>query len=107
MYGIDEVIRFQILQEFYNAYYEGKEKSNFIEYEKIHNHCIFDSLNEALNHYRPYFYINGPPYLWTTSEKALTFYFITEDNIEEVFEKTQILILKWAATLCGLIINES
>ena len=45
--------------------------------------------------------------MWTTSERALTFYYIAEENIDEVFDKTQIRVLKWAATLCGLMIEEA
>lgn len=53
--------------------------------------------------YRPYYSIKGPPYAWNNSEKALTFYFIAEENIEEVFEKTKQQILKHASNLCGIL----
>lgn len=49
-----------------------------MEFELVHNRAIFDAFNESLNLFRPYFLIKGPPYLWNTSEKALTFYFIAE-----------------------------
>lgn len=32
-----------------------------------------------------YVILDGPPYLWNYSEKALTFYYIAEENIQEVF----------------------
>ena len=42
------------------------------------------------------------PYPWNNSHKALTFYFVTEDNIPEVFEKAEIKLLRSTAHLCGL-----
>ena len=50
--------------------------------------------------------IDGPPYPWNNSEKALTFYFIAEENIREVFEKTQFKVLKWVSSLCGTMMNK-
>lgn len=67
---------------------------------------MLDGFNEALNYFRPYFLINGPPYPWNTSEKALTFYFIAEENIQEVFEKSQYKVLKWGSSLCGIVVNK-
>jgi hypothetical protein len=67
---------------------------------------VFDAFNESLNLFRPYFLINGPPYLWNISEKALTFYFIAEENIDEVFEKTKYKVMKCASTLCGVLLPE-
>ena len=87
-------------------------RTNTIAYDKSHNRAVFDAFNEALNQFRPYYqistlscYLDGPPYPWNNSEKALTFYFIAEDNIREVFEKTQFKVLKWASSLCGIIAN--
>lgn len=46
------------------------EKEQIIkEFEHIHNKSIFDSFNEALNMFRPYFLQGGPPYSWSRSEK--------------------------------------
>ncbi len=48
------------------------EKEQIIkEFEHIHNKSIFDSFNESLNLFRPYFNIGGPPYTWSKSEKNL------------------------------------
>lgn len=44
--------------------------------------------------------------MWNISERALTFYFIAEENIDEVFEKTKYKVMKWASTLCGLQLPE-
>ncbi len=54
----------------------------FSDWEKIHNKAVFDSFNTHLNAYRPYFELDGDVYPWFVSEKGLTFYEISEDNIE-------------------------
>jgi hypothetical protein len=46
---------------------------------------------------------DGEVFPWLTTEKGMTFYSISEDNIEEVFEKCKIKILETAASLCGLL----
>jgi len=47
-----------------------------IYFEKIHHKAIIDCFNESLNCFRPYYFIDGAPYSWNYSEKALTFYYI-------------------------------
>lgn len=83
-----------------------------IYFEQIHNRAIFDCFNEELNSFRPYyyisnypFYLDGPPYTWNYSERALTFYYIAEENIQEVFEKTQYKVLKNGSSLCGVLVE--
>jgi hypothetical protein len=76
-----------------------------IELEKIHNRAVFHAFNHALNFFRPYYNIGGAPYLWCSSEKSLTFFCIGEDNIQEVYEKTQMKILKTSSHLCGVIVD--
>jgi hypothetical protein len=66
---------------------------------------LFECFNEALNNFRPYYSISGPPYVWNCSEKTLTFYFIAEENINEVFEKTEYRLMKWASGLLGLYVD--
>jgi hypothetical protein len=36
----------------------------------------------------------------------LTFYCIAEENIQEVFEKSQFRVLREASTLCGIIVEK-
>jgi hypothetical protein len=64
------------------------QRVNF-EFERVHSRALLDCFNEALNQFRPYFlisniffYADGPPYPWNHSEKALTFYYIAEENIQ-------------------------
>ena len=67
IYGLEEVIPEHIFEEFYEKVYDismeqqkqlsSAKKANF-QFEKIHNRAIFDSFNEALNVFRPYFLIS-------------------------------------------------
>lgn len=41
---------------------EDEKESLIKEFEHIHNKAIFDTFNEALNLYRPYYSLGGPPY---------------------------------------------
>jgi len=54
------------------------------EFEHIHNKAIFDTFNEALNCFRPYYYSGGPPYAWSQTEKDFHFNKYTESNIDHV-----------------------
>lgn len=70
IYGVEEVISPNILEVFHeNFYYKNNSnaKNPYKSYEKIHHKAIFDAINEAINQFRPYFIINGPPYPWTSS----------------------------------------
>lgn len=55
------------------------------DYESYHNRAVFQEFSRCLNEYRPYFELEGDVYPWVVSEKGITFYEISEDNIEEVF----------------------
>ena len=67
----------------------------------IHNRVLFDSLNDELNLFRPFFYCNGEPYPWFIPGK-ITFFSIGEDDIELVLEKCKVKILENASLLCGV-----
>lgn len=69
IYGLEEVIRPEILDSFHKSLYSQKKGySNTLQsYEMIHNKSVFDCINESINKFRPYFEITGPPYPWTTS----------------------------------------
>lgn len=72
------------------------------EYETAHNRAIFEAFTKSINVYRPYYELEGEVFPWIVSEKGITFYEITEDNIEEVFEKSKIKVLEYCTSLCGL-----
>ena len=66
IYGLEDVIPEEIFEEFYEKVYDvnhqqlsSAKKANF-QFDKIHNKAIFDSFNEALNIFRPYFIISKP-----------------------------------------------
>lgn len=65
------------------------------EFEHIHNKAIFDTFNEALNLYRPYYALGGPPYQWSTSEKNIVFYVAEENNMERIFKKARQKVIEW------------
>jgi len=56
----------------------NEQQKSLIECSQIHDRALFECFNEALNNFRPYYSISGPPYIWNCSEKTLTFYFIAE-----------------------------
>ena len=72
------------------------------EFEHIHNKAIFDTFNEALNLFRPYFLLGGPPYTWSKNEKNLAIIKIDEKNINFVIQKTFGKVSEWATFLCGI-----
>ena len=52
------------------------------EFEHIHNKSIFDSFNEAINIYRPFYILGGPPYSWSKTEKSFTPQQIKEKDLD-------------------------
>ncbi|KAL4505248.1 hypothetical protein ABPG72_016315 [Tetrahymena utriculariae] len=83
-----------------------EEKDQIIkEFQHIHNKAIFDTFNESLNLFRPYFALGGSPYAWSKSEKNIIFCFATQQNIDSILEKAKKKVIEWASFLCG-IINE-
>jgi hypothetical protein len=61
---------------------------------------IFDSLNEILDSFRP-FGLTGQPYPWKVSIKANRPKKITDDNLDQVLEKSRIRVLEWGQFMCG------
>lgn len=80
---------------------------NSNECERMHHKVLFDALNFSLNVYRPYFNFKGEIYPWLVTEKGMTFYSISEANIEEVLDKCKITIMEKAASLCGVLSSEA
>lgn len=71
--------------------------------EHIHNKAIFDSLNEALNQYRPYYLAEGTPFAWSVSEKNIVKYEITKHNMESIYNQAKKQVLMFQSYLCGLV----
>lgn len=74
---------------------EDEKESLIKEFEHIHNKAIFDTFNEALNLYRPYYSLGGPPYQWSISEKNIIFYVAEKDNVEKIFKKAKQKVIEW------------
>jgi hypothetical protein len=86
--------------EFELHYLPDDETSDF---EHIHNKAIFDTLNEVLNSYRPFYIVGGLPYTWSVSEKQLTVIIFDLSNIDVLLDRARENILEYASMLCGLI----
>ncbi|CAD8164618.1 unnamed protein product [Paramecium octaurelia] len=71
-------------------------------YEKIHNRAIFDTFNEILNQYRPFYYCNGQPYPWEYNRNLVVVLYNNE-NIHLLLEKAKEKLIFYASVLCGLI----
>lgn len=80
------------------------EKEQIIkEFEHIHNKAIFDTFNEALNIFRPFYTLGGPPYSWTKSEKNLVLGKASQKNLGFILEKSKARVMEWSSYLCGLV----
>jgi hypothetical protein len=53
------------------------------EWSNIHNKCVFDTINDALDYYRPYG-IRGPPLPWSKQTRELTFRNGSVSSIKEI-----------------------
>ncbi|CAD8109006.1 unnamed protein product [Paramecium sonneborni] len=71
-------------------------------YEKIHNRAIFDTFNQILNQYRPFYYCNGQPYPWEYNRNLVVVLYNNE-NINLLLEKAKEKLIFYASILCGLI----
>ncbi|CAD8199801.1 unnamed protein product [Paramecium pentaurelia] len=71
-------------------------------YEKIHNRAIFDTFNEILNYYRPFYQCNGQPYPWEYNRNLVVILYNNE-NINQLLEKAKEKLIFYASILCGLI----
>ncbi|CAD8184988.1 unnamed protein product [Paramecium octaurelia] len=71
-------------------------------YEKIHNRAIFDTFNEILNQYRPFYYSNGQPYPWEYNRNLVVVLY-DDENINLLLMKAKEKLIFYASILCGLI----
>ncbi|CAD8079663.1 unnamed protein product [Paramecium primaurelia] len=82
------------------VFQEIQQSSN--PYEQIHNKAIFDTFNEILNLYRPFYYCDGQPYPWEFNRNLIVTIY-NEDNVSLLLEKAKEKVIQYASTLCGLI----
>eukprot|EP01022_Parablepharisma_sp_SALTPOND_P015391 TRINITY_DN216_c0_g1_i1.p1 TRINITY_DN216_c0_g1~~TRINITY_DN216_c0_g1_i1.p1 ORF type:complete len:1543 (-),score=252.99 TRINITY_DN216_c0_g1_i1:13996-18465(-) len=70
------------------------------EWSNIHNKCIFDAVNDALDYYRPYG-LKGPPLPWSKQVRELTYRNGSVASAEEVLLGAKAKVLTWAMTAAG------
>ena len=64
------------------------------EWSNIHNKCIFDAINDALDYYRPYG-IKGPPLPWSKHTRELTFRNGTVSSIREILGAVKSKVIEY------------
>lgn len=72
------------------------------ESDHIHNKAIFDAVNEALNHVRPYGEY-GEPMPWSSRPRKNHFPYASEKDLEHVLESVKETLVGWVSTGAGQI----
>ena len=62
---------------------ESGMESFIVEWSNIHNKCIFDAINDALDYYRPHG-LRGPPLIWSNLPREITNRNTLISNLENV-----------------------
>ncbi len=70
------------------------------EWSNIHNKCIFDAINDALDYYRPYG-LKGPPLPWSKQVRELTYRNGSVASTQDVLLGVKAKVLSWAMTNSG------
>jgi len=71
-----------------------------IEWSNIHNKCIFDAVNEALDCYRSYG-LRGLPLPWSANLRQLTYRNGSTSIVQELIGKVKLRVMTWAMTNAG------
>lgn len=79
-----------------------EQQSMLAEWENIHNKVIFDSVNDALDEFRPYG-LKGPPAPWSGQTRALTYRY--SQNAKEVLTQIKDKVLGLSKTFGGALAN--
>lgn len=80
------------------------DRTDFIsDIEIIHNKALFDSLNEALDYFRPYS-VRGIPYPWKSTPHAIP-RMVDESEVDIILEKAKEKVLFWATFQAGYLGN--
>ena len=70
------------------------------EWSNIHNKCIFDAINDALDYYRPYG-LKGPPLPWSKQLRELTYKNGSVASMQDILWGVKGKLLNWAVTNAG------
>ena len=73
-----------------------------IQWSNIHNKCIFDVINDALDYFRPY-NIKGIPLPWSTQRRELTFRNAKIDTLEPLLAKVKDKVNDWCSIQAGML----
>ncbi|CAD8148490.1 unnamed protein product [Paramecium octaurelia] len=76
-----------------------------IELEHIHNKAIFDSLNEALDQFRPYG-LNGQPFLWKSDPTRLRAREVQLTDIPGIIRKASEKVIDWVHYMTGILFDK-
>eukprot|EP00826_Nyctotherus_ovalis_P057318 TRINITY_DN7830_c0_g3_i2.p1 TRINITY_DN7830_c0_g3~~TRINITY_DN7830_c0_g3_i2.p1 ORF type:complete len:329 (-),score=75.91 TRINITY_DN7830_c0_g3_i2:70-1056(-) len=79
---------------------DPQHEAVLVEWSRIHNKCVFDAINDALDYYRPY-ELNGPPLPWSLHVKELTYRNGSTEVIQELACGVKNRVLNWAMTSAG------
>ncbi len=81
---------------------DARHASMLTEWSSIHNKCVFDTINDALDYYRPYG-IRGPPTPWSKQTRELTFRNGAVSSIREILAAVKSKVMNWAITNAGML----
>jgi len=82
------------------SYKDPEHSKLLIEWSNIHNKCIFDAINDALDIYRPY-ELDGPPLPWSNKVHALTYRFGLLEVVEDIVIGVKNKVLSWSNIKAG------
>jgi len=72
------------------------------EWSNIHNKCVFDAINDALDYYRPY-ELKGPPLPWSIELRELTYRNGSTAVAQEIAYGVKGKVMSWAVTNAGML----
>ncbi|CAK73691.1 unnamed protein product (macronuclear) [Paramecium tetraurelia] len=76
-----------------------------IELEHIHNKAIFDSLNEALDQFRPYG-LHGQPFLWKSDPTRLRARENQLTDVPQIIRKASDKVIDWSHYMAGILVDK-
>ena len=103
--AMGKLSKFPALELILPQHYSSELKEDFNSFEtpnkQIYLQMVFDCINEALNHIRP-FALDGLPDPWSSVSSTL----YGEGQIKVVFDKIRKLIHKWESVKCGMMVDK-
>eukprot|EP00826_Nyctotherus_ovalis_P054145 TRINITY_DN7079_c0_g5_i1.p1 TRINITY_DN7079_c0_g5~~TRINITY_DN7079_c0_g5_i1.p1 ORF type:complete len:484 (+),score=162.19 TRINITY_DN7079_c0_g5_i1:73-1524(+) len=72
------------------------------EWSNIHNKCVFDAVNDALDYYRPY-ELKGPPLPWSIELRELTYRNGSTTVAQDIAFGAKGKVMSWVVTNAGML----